>query len=65
MQNIDKIENDIIELIKNLEDCKIDDFLLLFNKIIEEFDRVFGKYEIDDFKVILSNSEIKTFRDLL
>jgi hypothetical protein len=65
MQNIDKIENDIIELIKNLEDCKIDDFLLLFNKIIEEFDRVFSKYEIDDFKVILSNSEIKTFRDLL
>ena len=65
MQNIDKIENDIIELIKNLEDCKIDDFLLLFHKIIEEFDRVFGKYEIDDFKVILSNSEIKTFRDLL
>lgn len=65
MQNIDKIENDIIELIKNLENCKIDDFLLLFNKIIEEFDRVFGKYEIDDFKVILSNSEIKTFRDLL
>lgn len=65
MQNIDKIENDIIELIKNLEDCKIDDFLLLFNKIIEEFDRVFSKYEIDDFKVILSNPEIKTFRDLL
>lgn len=65
MQNIDKIENDIIELIKNLEDCIIDDFLLLFNKIIEEFDRVFSKYEIDDFKVILSNSEIKTFRDLL
>ena len=65
MQNIDKIENDIIELIKNLEDCKIDDFLLLFNKIIEEFDRVFSKYEIDDFKVILSNSEINTFRDLL
>lgn len=65
MQNIDKIENDIVELIKNLEDCNINDFLLLFNKIIEEFDRVFSKYEIDDFKVILSNSEIKTFRDLL
>lgn len=65
MQNIDKIENDIIELIKNLEDCNIDDFLFLFHKIIEEFDRVFGKYEIDDFKVILSNPEIKTFRDLL
>lgn len=65
MENIEKIENDIVELMKNLENTTIENFNFLMFKIVSEFDRVFSKYEIEDFKKALSNPDIKTFKDLL
>lgn len=60
-----EIEDDIVALISKLENCSIDDFLILFNSIVYEFDRVFEKYDIKGFQQALENPKIKSFRDLL
>ena len=63
--DMEEIEKDIVKLIGNLEDCSLDDFLILFYSIVGEFDRVFSKYDVEEFKIAIHNPKIKSFRDLL
>ena len=63
--DMEEIEKNIVKLIGNLEDCSLDDFLILFYSIVGEFDRVFSKYDVEEFKKAIHNPKIKSFRDLL
>lgn len=67
VNNINKeaIVTEIIIPMKSLEYCSLEDFLILLYNIVGQFDRVFSKYDVKEFRKALKKPKISTFRGLL
>jgi hypothetical protein len=65
MKNTEKVESLVKELMTNLENLSIAEFLEMFHFIISKFDDTFNKYDLEKFKQALSDDKIRTFKDLL
>lgn len=65
MQNLETTKELIEELMINLEDLAIEDFVEMLLYLESRFDYRFSKYDIEKVKQSFNDDNVKTFRDLL
>lgn len=65
MQNLETTKELIEELMINLEDLAIEEFVEMLFYLESRFDSRFSKYDIEKVKQSFNDENIKTFRDLL
>ncbi len=65
MQNLETTKQLIEELMINLEDLEIEQFVEMLFYLESRFDYRFSKYDIEKVKQSFNDDNVKTFRDLL
>lgn len=67
--DIKDMEEKIVNWLNELEKCNFVDFYFLIKLLVENFDRIFSKYDYDEMLDALTQTtitgEVKSFRDLI
>lgn len=67
--DIKKMEEDIVKWLNELEKCNFVDFYFLIKFLVENFDRIYSKYDYEEMLDALTQTtitgEIKSFKDLI